>query len=146
MPGLSGALSLAMLQRRLAAAGILVSVNVAPIIPGLKEREIPAVFQAAAEAGFTVLRLPLANNVLFAKCLESHFPGRRDKVLNQMRTMRNGKSNESEWGSRMKGEGIFSVTGGFLDGCNPAINRLSLPYIQKWPSFGAASRQVPGTR
>jgi DNA repair photolyase len=40
--------------------------------------------------------------------LETHFPNRKDKVLNQLRTMRNGKLYDAEWGSRMKGEGIFA--------------------------------------
>jgi DNA repair photolyase len=99
--------------RKLAEAGIPVSVNVAPIIPGLNEHEIPAILKAAAEAGatgagFTLLRLPHANKELFVKWLETHFPDRKEKVLNQLRTMRDGKLNNSEWGTRMKGEGIFA--------------------------------------
>jgi DNA repair photolyase len=99
--------------RKLADAGIPASVNVAPIIPGLNDHEIPAILQAAAEAGatgagFTTLRLPHANTELFVQWLETHFPNKKDKVLNQLRTMRNGKLYDAEWGSRMKGEGIFA--------------------------------------
>ena len=39
--------------RELAAAGIPVGVNVAPVIPGLTDHEMPAILQAAAEAGAT---------------------------------------------------------------------------------------------
>ena len=51
--------------RELAQAGIPVGVNVAPVIPGLTDHEMPAILQAAAEAGataagYTVVRLPYA--------------------------------------------------------------------------------------
>src|SRR6267142_3736453 len=58
--------------RELASAGIPVGVNVAPIIPGLTDHEIPAILKAAAEAGatsagYTVVRLPHAVAPLFVK-------------------------------------------------------------------------------
>jgi len=99
--------------RQLTAAGIPVSVNVAPIIPGLNDHEIPAILQAAAAAGatgagFTMVRLPHANTELFVQWLETHYPNRKDKVLNQLRTMRDGKLYDASWGTRMKGDGIFA--------------------------------------
>jgi len=99
--------------RKLSEAGIPVSVNVAPVIPGLTDHEIPAILAAAAEAGatgagFTILRLPHANTELFVQWLATHFPDRKEKVLNQLRTMRQGKLYDAQWGSRMKGEGIFA--------------------------------------
>jgi len=39
--------------RKLSEAGIPVSVNIAPIIPGLTDHEMPAILKAAAEAGAT---------------------------------------------------------------------------------------------
>lgn len=99
--------------RKLAEAGIPVSVNVAPIIPGLTDHEMPSILKAAHEAGataagFTVVRLPYANAPLFEKWLETHFPDRKDKVLNRLRAMRGGKLYNSQWGTRMRGEGIFA--------------------------------------
>ncbi|HEY3761396.1 MAG TPA: PA0069 family radical SAM protein [Verrucomicrobiae bacterium] len=99
--------------RKLAEAKIPVSVNVAPIIPGLTDHEIPQILKAAAEAGassagFTVVRLPYANTSLFEKWLETHFPDRKDKVLNRIRAMRGGKLYDAQWGKRMSGEGIFA--------------------------------------
>ena len=99
--------------RKLSGAGIPVSVNVAPIIPGLTDHEIPAILQAAREAGaasagFTLLRLPYANAPLFAKWLETHFPGHKEKVLNRLKAMHGGKLYEAQWGLRMKGDGIFA--------------------------------------
>ncbi len=99
--------------RKLATANIPVSVNVAPVIPGLTDHEMPSILKAAREAGaqsagFTVVRLPYANAPLFEKWLETHFPDRKEKVLNRIKSMRGGKLYHSQWGSRMRGEGIFA--------------------------------------
>ena len=99
--------------RKLAEAGIPVAVNVAPIIPGLTDHEMPAILKAAHEAGavaagFTVVRLPYANAGLFEKWLETHFPDRKEKVLNRIKAMRGGKLYDAQWGKRMRGEGIFA--------------------------------------
>jgi DNA repair photolyase len=98
---------------RLAAAGVPVGINVAPIVPGLTDHEVPAIVEAAAAAGaqwaaYTMLRLPGAVAGLFDDWLAAHFPDRRDKVLNRVRSMRGGKLNESQFGKRMRGEGVFA--------------------------------------
>jgi DNA repair photolyase len=98
---------------RLSQAGIPVGVLVAPIIPGLTEHEIPAILSAAAEAGAShaghiVLRLPRGVKHLFTAWLERNFPSRRDKVLNRVRALRGGRLDDSRFGSRMKGEGVFA--------------------------------------
>jgi DNA repair photolyase len=99
--------------RELANSGIPVGVNVAPIIPGLTDHETPAILKAAAEAGatsagYTVVRLPHAVAPLFEQWLETHFPDRKEKVLNRIRAMRDGKLYKSDWGKRFSGEGIFA--------------------------------------
>lgn len=99
--------------KELSEAGIPVSVNMAPIIPGLTDHEIPSVLKASAEAGalnahYTIVRLPYGVKDLFHQWLEEHYPLRKDKVLNRIRAMRNGKLNISEFGDRMCGEGIFA--------------------------------------
>jgi DNA repair photolyase len=99
--------------RKLAEANIPVSVNVAPIIPGLTDHEVPNILKAARDAGataanFTVLRLAHANAPLFEQWLQMHFPERKDKVLNRIRAMRGGKMYDAKWGKRFGGEGIFA--------------------------------------
>ncbi len=99
--------------RELAAAGIPVGVNVAPLIPGLTDHEVPAILKAAAEAGATaagyaIVRLPYAVAPLFEQWLSTHFPDRKDTVLNRLRAMRVGKLNGSDRGKSMTGEGIFA--------------------------------------
>jgi DNA repair photolyase len=99
--------------RRLAEAGIPVGILMAPIIPGLTDHEIPAVLDAAARAGAKVaghvtLRLPHSVAPLFEQWLQTHFPDRKEKVLNRLRALRGGKLYDSQFGKRMRGEGIFA--------------------------------------
>lgn len=97
----------------LAAAGIPVGVNVAPVIPGLNDHEIPAILRAAAGAGaswaaYLLLRLPFGVKELFARWLADHFPERREKVLGRIREVRGGRLNDPTFGARMRGSGLFA--------------------------------------
>ncbi|MBI1275539.1 PA0069 family radical SAM protein [bacterium] len=99
--------------RMLSEAGIPVSVNVAPIIPGLTEHEIPAVLKAVAEAGarnahYVMLRLPYGVKDLFQDWLEEHYPLRKKKVLSHLTDVRNGKLYTAEFGDRMRGQGPYA--------------------------------------
>jgi DNA repair photolyase len=94
----------------LAKAGVPVGVMVAPIVPGLNDREIPAVLEAAKSAGadsagYTVLRLPYGVKDIFQDWLQVNFPEKLDRILGTVRAVRNGKLNSSEFGARMRGEG-----------------------------------------
>jgi DNA repair photolyase len=97
----------------LAKAGIPVGVLVAPIIPGLNDREIPAVLEAAknagaTEAGYTMLRLPYGVKDVFQEWLKLNFPEKLDRILGTVRSVRGGKLNVSDFGSRMRGEGPYA--------------------------------------
>jgi len=97
----------------LAKAGVPVGVLVAPVIPALNEHEIPSVLAAvkvagARWAGTEILRLPLTVAPIFEQWLEQNFPEKKDKVLHRIRAIRGGKLNDSRFGSRMRGEGIFA--------------------------------------
>jgi DNA repair photolyase len=99
--------------RELAQAGIPTGVLVAPVVPGLTDHEMPSLLEAAAEAGarfagYTVLRLPYGVAPLFEQWLADHFPDRKAKVLERIRALRGGKLNDSRFGQRMRGEGIFA--------------------------------------
>ncbi len=99
--------------RQLAEAGVPVGVMTAPIIPGLNDHEIAPLIEAAVNAGakcagHTVLRLPWAVAPLFEKWLEQHFPERKGKILNRIRSMRGGKLYNAEFGERMRGSGPFA--------------------------------------
>jgi DNA repair photolyase len=97
----------------LAKAGIPVGVLVAPVIPALNDHEIPAVLNAAKQAGAgwagtEVLRLPLTVAPVFQTWLEKNFPQKKDKILSRIKAIRGGKLNDARFGSRMRGEGIFA--------------------------------------
>lgn len=94
----------------LAKAGIPVGVNVAPLIPGLTDHELPNILKAAKDAGaqwagFTALRLPHSVSSLFEEWLETHRPLRKTKFLNAIKDIRGGKMNDPNFTSRMRGEG-----------------------------------------
>lgn len=95
---------------KLTKAGIKVSVNVAPVIPGLTDHEMPRILRAARaagaiEAGYSPVRLPLSVEPVFTEWLEVHRPERKEKVLQLIRSMRGGKLNDGRFGSRFRGEG-----------------------------------------
>lgn len=99
--------------RLLSEAGVPTGVLVAPTIPGLNDHEVPAILEAASSAGarfagFVPLRLPYAVAPLFEKWLESHFPDRKEKVLERIRSLRDGKLNDSTFGQRMTGRGPYA--------------------------------------
>ena len=86
---------------------------VAPILPGLTDHEMPAILEAAAaagakRAGYVVLRLPHAVKDVFLQWLDDHAPSKKARILDRIRELRGGQLNVSEWGARMKGEGIFA--------------------------------------
>jgi DNA repair photolyase len=98
---------------KLAKANIPVGVMVAPIVPGLTDHEIPAILEeckkrGARHAGYTVLRLPYSIKELFEDWLIKNFPERKDKILNRIKSLRGGKLNDPNFGSRMHGIGIFA--------------------------------------
>ncbi|HWE94975.1 MAG TPA: PA0069 family radical SAM protein [Tepidisphaeraceae bacterium] len=97
--------------RELTAAGIPVTVNVAPIIPGLTDTELPQILQAVAEAGalraaWVLLRLPYQLKDLFLDWLaRSVHPDRARKVESLIRQARGGKLYEASYESRRRGRG-----------------------------------------
>jgi DNA repair photolyase len=100
--------------RQLRDAGVPTGVMVAPIIPGLNDHEVPKILEASAKAGaqfagYTIVRLPWAVAPLFEHWLEEHFPERKEKILGRIRDLRgNNRLNNSQWHTRMTGEGIFA--------------------------------------
>lgn len=112
---------------RLRDAGIPVGVMVAPVIPGLTDHEVPKILEACANAGaqfagYTIVRLPWAVAPLFEHWFEEHFPDRKKKVLGRIRHLRGDRLNNSQWHTRMTGEGIFAeqIASLFEVGCRRA--------------------------
>ena len=99
--------------KRLSGAGIPVNVNVAPVIPFLTDSELEAILQASADAGattaaYTLLRLPWEVKDVFRAWLEERFPLKAAHVMSRVHQMRGGRDNDPNFGSRMKGQGLFA--------------------------------------
>ena len=83
--------------RELVKAGVPTSVNVAPVIPGLTDVEIPRILEAVAEAGarrvaWVMLRLPWQLKEVFLEWLKrSVHEDRARKVESLIRQMHGGK-------------------------------------------------------
>jgi DNA repair photolyase len=97
----------------LAARGIEVGVNVAPIIPGLNDQDIPRILQAARDAGashagFVLLRLPGSVKEVFEQRLRTNLPLQAERVLHRIRETRGGKLYDPRFGVRGRGEGAIS--------------------------------------
>ena len=120
---------------QLAGAGIPVGVNVAPVIPGLTDEEMPAILKQAAASGATsayyqIVRLPLVVKELFVDWLHRNFPDRADKIVRRLLELHGGRLNESEFGLRMRGRGEWAET----------IDRLFKITCKK---LGIGRKQVP---
>ena len=99
--------------RTLSEAGIPVGVLLAPVIPVLNDYEIETILEqvrkcGALEAAYVMLRLPHEVSALFRDWLVQHVPGKARHVMNHIREMRGGRDNDSEFGSRMRGKGVFA--------------------------------------
>jgi DNA repair photolyase len=98
---------------RLAAAGLDVGVNVAPVIPGLGDQDIAEILTAAAaagarRAGCVFLRLPGPVATVFEERVRASLPLRAERILSHVREARGGKLYDSRFGKRQRGEGPYA--------------------------------------
>jgi DNA repair photolyase len=97
----------------LSAAGIPVSVMVAPIIPVLTDAELERILEAAAQAGakwagYVLLRLPYELKELFRDWLQEHQPLAAKHVMSRLNAMRGGRDYDSRWSQRQRGQGEYA--------------------------------------
>lgn len=129
--------------KELTAAGIPVSVNIAPIIPGLTDTELPRILEAISDAGarraaWVLLRLPYQIKDLFLDWLQrSVHPDRARKVESLIRQARGGKLYDATT-ERRRGRGpmveqIAQVFDVFTrkHGLNRDIRPLSAAHFRK---------------
>jgi DNA repair photolyase len=86
---------------------------VAALIPGLNDKTLEEVLEAAAAAGaaeaaYVIMRLPNELKELFKEWLAAHYPERAGHVISIVRQMRGGRDNDPRFGSRMTGTGLFA--------------------------------------
>ena len=95
------------------AAGVPCGVLVAPIIPAVTDAWLEQILERAADggarhAGYTIIRLPHELKDLFREWLALHVPERAAHVMSLIRQMRRGRDNDPDFGSRMRGDGVFA--------------------------------------
>ncbi|MDX2094241.1 MAG: radical SAM protein [Kofleriaceae bacterium] len=100
----------------LAKAGIPVGVMVAPVIPGVNDRQVVGVLERAAAAGATragwvLLRLPGAVKEVFELRIREAMPLAADKVLSRIRDTRGGEQlYDARFHTRGRGQGPYADT------------------------------------
>ena len=99
-------------MRRLNEAGVPVGVFIAPVIPGLTDKDIPSILEQAAAAGartacFVPLRLPSSVESVFVSRLQEAMPRRVNKILNRLSDVRGGDIGDNRCGHRMRGTGAY---------------------------------------
>ena len=97
----------------LSSNGVKVGVNVAPIIPGLTDEEIPSIIKQSSErgarfAGRVMIRLPHSVKEIFTDWITKEYPDRAEKVLNRIREVHGGKLYDHTYGRRLTGEGVWA--------------------------------------
>jgi DNA repair photolyase len=97
----------------LAAAGVPTIIMVAPVIPILTDSELEKILKearvrGAIEAGYVLLRLPLELTGLLRDWLHQHEPLKADHIFKRIYETRDGKSYKAEFGTRMRGTGIYA--------------------------------------
>ena len=99
--------------RKLNDAGIPTGVMVAPVIPLLTDGEMESILKAcvdagARSAGYVLLRLPHEVKDLFKEWLAIHEPLKANHVMSLVRAARDGRENDPEFGSRLRGTGAYA--------------------------------------
>lgn len=94
----------------LSRLGIPTGVNVAPIIPGLTDHEIPAILKRSAQSGalwanYIIVRLNGQIGDIFHDWLTANYPERYNKIWHAIQSCHQGNVNNSTFGQRMKGTG-----------------------------------------
>lgn len=96
----------------LADAGIPVGIGVAPIIPGLNDRDIPGLLQEAKRCGAqwafrTLLRLPGSVREVFLHRIREQLPLAAGRIEHLLRETRDGKLYDPRFGHRHSGTGAY---------------------------------------
>lgn len=98
---------------RLAGAGVPAHVSIAPVVPSITDEFLEGILAEAAGQGITaatwiIIRLPHEVAPLFREWLEAHFPDRAGKVMAMIRSIRGGRDNDPEFGTRMRPQGVWA--------------------------------------
>jgi DNA repair photolyase len=99
--------------RQLNEAGVPSLLAVAPIVPQITDHELESIVEAGTAAGaragfYLPVRLPHEVAPLFRAWLDEHYPERAAKVMATIRSMREGRDNDPDFFTRMRGSGAWA--------------------------------------
>ncbi len=99
-------------MQRLADAGILTGISIAPVIPGLNDDNIPELLHRARQAGaraatHALLRLSGSVEAVFLERMKEAFPDRIGKIIGRIREVRGGALTEGAFFRRHVGQGVY---------------------------------------
>ncbi len=111
-PGAAAASKRFEIIQKLSAAGIYVSVAIAPLIPALNDDHMPDILKKAAACGaqsafMSLLRLPGNVKEVFISRIQTLFPLRYEKIISRLKQMREGKIYQPEFSKRHRGSGDY---------------------------------------
>ncbi|MEZ5976815.1 MAG: radical SAM protein [Planctomycetota bacterium] len=97
-------------MRALADAGVPVGLSLAPLVPGLNDRDVARLVECAAESGATrafttFLRLPGPVEEIFARRLAERLPDAAKRVESALRDAGAHRAGRAAFGERMVGSG-----------------------------------------
>ncbi len=98
---------------KLVEAGVPAHCGIAPVIPAITDEFMEAIVAEAAgrgvkSCGWIPLRLPHEVAPLFREWLDVHYPDRAGKVMNIVRSIRNGRDNDPDFFSRLRPSGVWA--------------------------------------
>jgi DNA repair photolyase len=133
--------------RGLSEAGVPCGVLASPMIPGLNDSELERILEAAARAGaksgnFLLVRLPHEVKEIVSAWLEEKYPLKAKHVLSLIRQSRDGRLNDPNFGSRMRGTGPYAEM--LSQRLHTARARFGL--ADRLPSMDFTKFRVPGRR
>ena len=136
-------------MRLLVENGVPTSALVAPLIPAINDNEIEEILEAVAGAGarqahYILLRLPHELVDIFENWLATHFPDRKERVLNLLRQASGGRNYDSRYGVRQTGRGAYADMLGarFATACR----RLGLAATEYQQPLDCGQFQRPGQK
>lgn len=134
--------------KALAEAGVPVGVNVAPIIPGLNDHEIPRILKAARDAGAQfagkiLVRFPGPVATVFEERVRLAFPLRANRILARVAAFRGGSESDAKFGQRMKGKGdAWQVLESMFDRIASRLGYGEFPQAPATRSFRRPTAQM----
>lgn len=135
------------LMSDLAAAGVPVTLLLAPVIPAVNDAEMESIIECAAghgasHASWILLRLPHELKQIFREWLATHLPDRSAHVLSLLQQASGGQDYDNRYGLRQRGRGPHAAMLG--DRFNAACRRFGINSGRDGKTLDCSRFRPPG--